>query len=85
MNTNEFKDQLNQKYGFDYSKEDVLEALDAFNPIYLFDMMCESNLTSMIADIQEYVASYMMEEKEKDALFALEETDFFESEQSVPY
>jgi hypothetical protein len=68
MNTNEFKDQLNKKYGFDYSKADVLEALGAFNPFYLFDMLVESGLKAMIADIQEFVACYMMEEQEKDHL-----------------
>jgi hypothetical protein len=66
MNTTEFKDQLIEDYGLYYSKADVLEALATFIPLFLFDMVCESGLKSMIADIQEYIACYMMEQQGKE-------------------
>lgn len=69
MNTEELKVNLKNDYGIHYSKAEVLEAIDVFfknNPFSLFDMICEAGLNSMIADMMEYVACFMMEEQKKE-------------------
>ena len=66
MNTTEFYVKLIKDYGPHYTKVEVLLALDSFKPLPLFDMVCESDLLSMMKYIREYVACWMMDVQKKE-------------------